>query len=196
MNHTVTSKFLAYTTLPFDQKFCFPLSYHLCYVVSCFHFVWYLKHVLMKCLIQCLVIIRLPLKALVLQCKNSVTQQQVHVPFIPFEKYSIFLLFFLVGLKMDPCFSSIAARYVWLFILMCDYCTCLSWLCQKLKTFPYVNWRWRSHLQLYEGVDVKVLKCSNQSLLVVVHTVKTCSSPSWPRILRFPVVFTFLCVVF
>lgn len=150
----------------------------------------------MKCLIQCLVIIRLPLKALVLQCKNSVTQQQVHVPFIPFEKYSIFLLFFLVGLKMDPCFFSIAARYVWLFILMCDYCTCLSWLCQKLKTFPYVNRRWRSHLQLYEGVDVKVLKCSNQSLLVVVHTVKTCSSPSWPRILRFPVVFTFLCVVF
>ena len=41
------------------------------------------------------------------------------------------IVFSLVGLKMDPCFSLIAAKYVGLYILMCDHCTCLSWLCHK-----------------------------------------------------------------
>jgi len=131
-------------------------------------------------------LIRLPLKALVLQYKPSVTLQQLHVPFIHLKstQFSSFtdsksrcIVFFLVGLKMDPCFFLIAVRYVWLYILMRDCSTCLSWLSQKLKSFPVCfNWRWKFHLQLYQGVYAK---SSNQSPLRITASHCTYSQDTY-----------------
>ena len=56
---------------------------------------------------------------------------------------------------MDPCFFLIAARYAGLYILTCDNCTCLLWLCHKLKTSLVYTLIEEEDL-VYEGAGVKV----------------------------------------
>lgn len=161
LNQTVTSKFLAYTALPFDQNLSFPSSCHLYYLALCFYFVLYLRSI---CFNINLVIIKLPL----ISDSFAPSVQKLNYTAATSYMCPLFLnTFHLVqivtpDLLSSPCRPENGSMFLFdrskVCLTLCIHVQVLSHLCQKLNLSCMLI---EDAVFAYHGVDVKVLKSSH-----------------------------------